>query len=176
MKQANIFYCFLLLGVRADATTACRVFKNTLGDACSERSRRISQTSSSILRKRIFISAAAEVNFFISASPLIAAALLRSLAECLRCLPPLPPLSRPLPPRPHSILETNQTNPSLWVLQLPVGRGAVGGGTGSLAVMKSSGTAVQFHHSKNCSHGAANTVKTNKSKYLELIAQFLGAS
>lgn len=40
--------------------------------------------------------------------------------------------------------------------------------------MNSTGTAVQFHHSKNCSHGALNTVKTNKSKYLELIYMLCG--
>lgn len=73
-----------------------------------------------------------------------------------------------------SLHSTHHTNRSLWVLQIPLGQGAVGVGTGSLPVMNSTGTSVQFHHSKNCSHGALNTVKTNKSKYLELIYELFG--
>lgn len=75
-----------------------------------------------------------------------------------------------------SLHSTHRTNPSLWVLQIPLGQGAEGVGTGSLPVMNSTGTAFQFHHSKNCSHGALNTVKTNKSKYLELIHELFGFS
>lgn len=105
---------------------------------------------------------------------------LRSLAQCLWSPSFLPPLSPPSP-HPHPILwvpptPPTQTNPSLWVLQIPHGQGAVGVGTGSFPVMNSTGTAVQFHHSKNCSHGALNTVKTNNSKYLELIHELFGTS
>lgn len=105
--------------------------------------------------------------------PLISAVLLvclRSLAVCSWSPSFLPPLSN----HPHSILQVLSTPPTKLtrpyrVLQIPLGQGAVGVGTGSLTVMNSTGNAVQFHHSKNCSHGTLNTVKTNKSKYLELI-------
>lgn len=90
-----------------------------------------------------------------------------------------PEYTPPTTPSLHSVgslLSTHQTNSSLWILQIPLGQGAVGVGIGSLLVMNSTGTAVQFHHSKNCSHGALNTVKTNKSKYLELIHKLFGYS
>lgn len=98
-------------------------------------------------------------------------------------MPPVCSPPSPFPPQPHSILQV----PSALLTKLPHPSGSsesllareqwgveVGVGIGSIPVMNSTGTVVQFHHSKNCSHGASNPMKTNKSKYLELVHEVFG--
>lgn len=94
------------------------------------------------------------------------------------CVYSLPPTLQPIPsPNPACTLHsTQQTNLSLWGFKFPLGQRAVGVGTGSFTVMNSTETAVQIHHGKNCSHGSLIVVKTNKSKYLELIQKLFGFS
>lgn len=72
----------------------------------------------------------------------------------------------------HSTPPTQPNHPSgpsgaLWV---PLGQGAVGVGGHWLAPCNELlGDSVRFHHSRNCSRGAPDPMKTNKSKYQELI-------
>lgn len=105
---------------------------------------------------------------------------MRSLAKCL----PYPSLLLPPPQLSshhtfthpagsiHSTPPTQPNHPSgpsgaLWV---PLGQGAVGVGGHWLAPCNELlGDSVWFHHSRNCSRGAPDPMKTNKSKYQELI-------